>query len=74
MLQRGDGFTRAQVVGRGAGQLPVLVIAQAGQALVGERLPAGLRLHQEGEQRTRGENDDQSGNQAPDQPDHFSDR
>ena len=74
VLQRTDGFPRPEVVGRRAGQLPVLVVAQAGQALVGEGLPAGLRLNQDGQQRAPGQDHHQRRNQPPDQPDHFGNR
>ena len=55
VLQRRDGLTGAQVVRRRGRQFPVLVVAQTGQALVGEGLPPGLRLNQNGQHRRGGQ-------------------
>ena len=74
VLQRADRLTGAKVVRRGGGQLPVLVVAQARQALVSKRLPARLGLHEDGQHRRRGEHDDQRGQQSPDQSRHLGHR
>ena len=71
VLQGADRLAGAQIVRCGARQLPVLVVAEAGQALVGEGLPPGLRLHQDGEHRRCGEHHDERGQQPSDQPGHL---
>ena len=68
VLQRADRLAGAQIVRRGVGQLPVLEVAEAGQALVGKRLPACFRLDQDGQHRRGGEHHDQRGQQPADQP------
>ena len=71
VLQRADRFAGPQVVGDRAGQLPVLVVAEAGQTLVGEGLPPRLRLNQDGQRRACGQHHHQSRQQPPDQPNHL---
>ena len=68
VLQRADGLTGPQIVRRGVRQLPVLVVPEAGQTLIGERLPTGFGLNHDGEHRRRGEHDDERRKQAADQP------
>ena len=45
VLEWADRLAGCQIVGGGVGQLPVLVVPEAGQTLLGERLPPGLGLH-----------------------------
>ena len=68
VLQRADSLPGAQIVRGGVGQLPVLVIAQARQALVGERLPACLGLDQDRQYRGRGQHHDHGRQQSAHQP------
>jgi hypothetical protein len=68
VLQGGHRLAGAPVVSGRRGQLPVLVVAEAGQGLVGERLPPGLRLHQHGQHSGRCEHHDQRRQQPPRQP------
>ncbi|COY45352.1 Uncharacterised protein [Mycobacterium tuberculosis] len=71
MLQGAHRFTGSQIVGDRASQLPILVIPQAGQALVGKRFPPRLRLYCDGEQRAAGEDHNQCREQPADESDHF---
>ena len=63
VLQRTDRLTGAKVVRCSVGQLPVLEVPEACQALVSKRFPARLRLDQDRQHRRCGEHDDQRGQQ-----------
>ena len=73
VLQRTDGFTGPQIVRRGVGQFPVLVVAQ-GPDLVGKGLPAGLWLDEDGQHRAAARRRPARRQQSADQPDQFSGR
>ena len=74
VLQRTDRLTGAQVVRRRRRQLPVLVVTEAGQALVSKCLPAGLRLHQDGQHRGGGKHDHECREKPAHQPDDLRPR
>ena len=74
VLQRADRFACAQIIRRGAGQFPVLVVPEACQALVGECLPAGFRLNQDCQHRRCGQHHDERGQQPAHQPGDLGNR
>ena len=74
VLQRTDGLAGAQIVRRGVGQLPVLVVTQARQTLVGECLPTGFGLDEDRQHRRSREHDHQCGQQPTNQAGDLRDR
>ncbi len=63
VLQRADALPGAQIVVRGGGQMPVLNVREAGEALIGERLPSRLRLDPHRQRGARGQDHDDRGHQ-----------
>ena len=74
VLQRRYRLARAQVVRRRRGQFPILEVTQARQALISERLPAGLGLDRDGQYRGGGEHHDQCRQKPTGEPFHLRPR
>ena len=67
VLQRRHRLAGPQVVRRGRGQFPVLLVAEAGQVW-SAKVSTGLRLDRDGEHRGGGQHHDQRRKQPPGQP------